>query len=802
MIRCNHACQAVPGIIVMHAFLGILIPMCIASELNIGVQLLRQPFQIRPNHGYGMVLIHATLPEADYTVESFHCNSNSTGCVDSTILDSLITEAMRKTDAEYEVMRNLVEYFRMRKLNKRAFANFIGDASKYLFGTATESDLKAVYLHMQEMFDKMTKISSEQIADHLAAVGTKLDSQFSAITHSLRADAAEIVRIDRVTKENRQAINLILRREHMAFDIKLPQLEKLEHLQNRLQQWNKGLMVLRKGRLPRQIVHHKELRLALKRLHEQVSLSDSSAGVAMDLPDILNIYDMDGCEALFLHDQLFIRLSVPLIKADTSLTIYKAVTHPVPIQSTGGYTKILLNRDYIAVNTDGTYYVELTEADLQICRRQAYFCPTINNLMSARHPSCMLSILYNHPHKTVVDLCHPRVYSGRPEQATWLINDTHIIVQTPEKLANIHCPHKPSFSVPLARSQIVRVPCGCFLSTDSMTTTPKFCVTTTNVTIAYPFNLPVYDNLKDSISADDLLQLNRPDPASNIPNLEKIINATSDPHFGANLKDVMKKVHQLASDQSWDNIMTDFDLSSWPLDWPEYTGYAVIGIWLCALTALHLHSWMRLRTLQAILLTRLPVAQARPIFPIDNKPKTGVTQLHLPLVIILTYLMLAIVLLYCLNALIQYTVRGSFKLYRNCQCLISPDHQSGQWDLFLKVSDNKCSRILFLTTIPAEGVQTLITDTPTCETAELHYALSSHLRFRWTGQLKYSVNGHVMMVTLPQEIMISNATASQLRQILSHQCTYSLVCRTGEGPYIAVRRSAKDRPFCPATNNN
>lgn len=771
-----------------------------SAHVDVGVRLQRQPFTVRPNHGYGTILIHAPLPDVNFKIDTFSCSNNTTSCVDSTKLDLLLTEAIKKASAEYLTTKELLKYFRMQKQDKRALADFVGQASKYLFGTATQSDLKLVYRHMNDLFGKMTEITSTQIADHLAVVGTKLDSQFAAVTHSLRADAAEIGRIDNVARENRKALNMILRREHIAFDVKIPQLEKLEYLQDSLRQWNEGLIMMQRGKLPRQIVHVNELRIALKQLNAKISQRDSSAGVATTLTDILNLYTLDGCEAFFMENHFFIRLPVPIIRSDTRMTVYSATSHAVPIQNSGGYTKVMIANEYLAVNDDGTYYAELTESDLQTCRRQGYYCSTINSLTSTRQANCLLSILYNHPHEEITRLCQTRAFAGKPPPASIQLNDTHVLLQSPENLAHLHCPQRPFTTIRLARSQITRIPCGCFITTNSITTTIKSCDVTNNLTISYPFNMPVYNHLKDSVPEEEILSLTEPGSGPNIPNLEKIINQTADPGFGANLNEVMNKVRTIAHNGGWENEPTD-DVIPWPLDWPTYTIYALIGAWLCVLSMLQLHAWIRFRTIQALLITKLPSVDARPLILHSTPTPATMQQLELPAVLTIgAYVALSFLGIYCISILTRAAMNYLGGLYRTCQCLTSPDDRSGRWDLFVKISDDRNSQILYLTNIPNEGTQTLITETPVCKSAELHYSLVSHLRFSWSGALRFSVNGHTMKICLPQELVISSTAAAQLRKILSHPCAYSLLLRSEDDYYFTIPRPDKDRAFCPATN--
>ena len=773
-----------------------------AIEHNIGIHLTKQPYTLRSNHGYGSILLHANI-KTEFNPPTLHkCTNQTTLCMSHKNFDIIIKDAEGEVLRDLYKLQEIIKHFEPPKYNKRGILNIIGEGSKYLFGTATQSDIKNVYSHMKQMFDTVTEITNSQITQHLVKVGKQLDSHFTVLSREMMQITTATEQLDGIVGQNRRALNMILRQQHRIFDSKLPHLEYLHKLQYRIKLYTRSLITLQKGFLPEGLIPFTQLQGAMMILRSAITTQDPSADIAMDLPNILRLYDIPTCEAFIIRHNLFIRIPIPIVRPDTELAIYQAITHPVPIQHTGGYTLVSLKSDFLAVTKDGTRFAELSKTELDSCQHHGFVCPHLISLRPADKPTCLISVLHKYPPDTIVNNCNPKVFHQKPPPLVLALNYTHTLIQSPSDSATLHCKGTASKTIKLARSQVMQIPCGCFITSAEMTTMIRGCNNNSSLSIQYPFNMPIMDKLKGIVPHDKILQLAMPNNSNNLPQLTRIINESSSTEFGADLSTVMNKVKQLAKHGSW-QIPEANAHGTWSTAWTHTIVLSAIGIWLIILTLLNIQSWLQRRAMHAYLITRLPMTNAISIFPNQQTPTTAdnVT-IHLPALLwIGIYTLLFVIVLVLTRKLMRAAMSSCQQLYRTAQCLQSPEPHSDTWQIFVKISDGINTNISYLLSIPNEGIETIFTATPICTTAELHYGLISYMRFNWSGTLQYTVNGHRMRAHLPQEISISGRAAKRLRQILSKDYSYSLLCKSpAQGAYIALPKQGTNESFCPSTS--
>ena len=754
-----------------------------------------------PNEGHSAVLFHLRIPDTSLT-ENKICHDNCSNDKYLT-LQKLLKKAEFKLERSIKDFKDILQGFHRNKHDKRGLLDVFGAAQKYLFGVATEADIKEVYSHMSKLYENFSKATTKEISEHLAKMGGQLDTRFQMISHELQMTSHDLDNINAISREHRAAINSLIKEQDLLVSETLPTLESYHQRNTELRTWIQGLFKLQQGYLPIELIHTNALQRAHQRLQDKLQSSKSRAHVLCDKEVLNTLYNIINSNGFIIKDQLFILATFPYVIPEKLMQIYSVQTYPVPVQRSHGYTRLQTKTEYIAVTTDRRYFLEISKDDFELCKSNYFHCPSINHLQFSTSATCVSAILFNYEDAEIMRLCKFQIYDGRLPRNIVRINDSAVLFQSDESFADIICVTDPPSRITLVQSQIINIPCNCYIATQKMRTTLRFCEASTNLTITYPENTPTSFWLKDEIRRHHLTHLNHPDSTHLLPNLGQAINHTaaldnSDPEFGADLEQVLIKVRKLANQQDLQLLTDKTAITNYGLDYGQIIVYSVIFLWLLTVSGIQLQGWLNMRALRGLVLVQIPgvkSAAANPLFTPPAIPETKYDLVTKDLLVIYGLGCLGILLVggFLVKILCRKIRVWKQNVYRINQGILMAPQASNKMELFLRLSDGYQFITLYLQTIPYDIQDSSVSFTPNCDTPMLEFGLQPTLRLAWEDNLRITLTGHNIAIPLREKIPISYSLITKLRNILASQPPkYNLLGRIDNGSFIALPKGTSN----------
>ena len=368
---------------------------------------------------------------------------------------------------------------------RRAILGFIGQISKSLFGTATESDVNTLTGHIANI-QKMNLLNT----DELHRIGSAFDSY-------MRTENARTANILRVSKLNTRAIELVAEDLELnaAYAINflhiygVQTLVLLSDILGKIQQEKLAIQDLLRGYLPLHFIPISTLQTALDKIRH--SLSGTSFQLAYDDPNYY-YYLQDIVYSRFEH-QLYIHIKFPLKSEDTTFDLYQIKTFPTVIDYTRNESSLIkIDNDFIGISMDTKYFIEISFEDYSLCHgNQLRRCDHIFTLRETASPSCALAIFKELP-RQVAQLC-PVNYQQTPFRSQVLpTGPSSYLVSTLDRSWILACPPSPPVHFESCSFCEITLPCRCSLRTDTLYIAPTLgnCSDMHSTAKAFALNLP------------------------------------------------------------------------------------------------------------------------------------------------------------------------------------------------------------------------------------------------------------------------------------------------------------------------
>jgi hypothetical protein len=321
-----------------------------------------------------------------------------------------VQDITTKLDDEIQNLERLLPYTQVKNPRKRrGLIDFGGQALKFLFGTATHSEVQ-----------------------DLQSIVSKYEDQSDDTIHALKAQLTLIRTVDKETRQN--TVNLleqarILRqivfeivtvnntllaaddRLEAVFEIQRnisSSMRELEftapRLQQELMQLHEGLDVTSSGRLSSVLIPLNNLSALL----QQIALKlprDVSFITSTDIDNMYVYYDVARVQAYATVNAIHLVVRIPLRGAYRIMTLYRV--EPLPTFSTLIKRPMQIEPEttYFAVTENRQYYALLKEADIQNCEHGLItICEANFPLIHKRVSSCMSALYFGHS-KVAYILC-------------------------------------------------------------------------------------------------------------------------------------------------------------------------------------------------------------------------------------------------------------------------------------------------------------------------------------------------------------------------------------------------------------
>ena len=390
----------------------------------------------------------------------------------------------------------------VRSRSKRAPLGFIGSISHFLFGTATEKEVKRISAHIQALEERNVQIgnSMASFAEDLSSFMTVSNEKLGNLQLGIEDNHDAIMSIAKGMKEVSSSLH-----HNLRFSVLMTkQLYLAMSLQEGLQEFLHGVHGLLHHTLSPYLLPYSDITNAINSIQRR--LSRASSQLQVKPMSAKEIYSMTNFLWTFKKDSIFITLKFPLVSSVSDLKLYQVYSLPVPFNESSEHTTQLLNLpEYIAFTRDSNYYAFPTKDMWHkgIINAQEHDLP----MYPVSKQSCVTSLFFDDK-KFIMESCNFRVQLNTMQPNVQHLNTGQYLMSNVSHYF-LRCPS----GVTQKRGCnfcVLAVPCLCDISTDLAYFPPRLneCVdNSSQPTSSHPVNLAVLmhffaENQLDHIDGD------------------------------------------------------------------------------------------------------------------------------------------------------------------------------------------------------------------------------------------------------------------------------------------------------------
>ena len=270
-----------------------------------------------------------------------------------------------------------------------------------------------------------------------------------------------------------------------------------------------ALQKVASGQLPNELIPSHILEDTLQQIDRQLMQKRSTFRLAIN--SLQYYYGINI--ASFGHNKtLYLQIRVPLTTAGATFQNFKIKTFQIPVPVQQGrevmkhrYSQIVPEYPYFAISMDEEYYIELDEQDLAMCKGlegSPHVCNPVKFMYSVRtRPSCGLALYTGN--STMMKYYCKKEYeeADYPRTQIQQIGSTaNLLITAVDKQFIKHCDNGVQMiSIPACELCVIKLPCGCLLrsSEGMLPAIHDECSKEYNATqdVRYPVNLLVLSRI-------------------------------------------------------------------------------------------------------------------------------------------------------------------------------------------------------------------------------------------------------------------------------------------------------------------
>ena len=747
---------------------------------NLGVLFKRMTDKMFVTANHGNLMFHIKLPNLErQTKDICHPGSNDT-CVSS---DPLLHVLWHNEETNAQLRRDLlinIQEFKNPQRIKRGLLDFVGEASSYLFGTVSQTQLKKVYGHMAEIYDfaKRTRLNNDVIQARLRTVGQHLDSEIETISKQLHQTVLFTAEFQKILAKNQHRLDLLIKAYRWSVPNMFVGLQETKALSN----WISALYTLQSHKLPRNLIPISELQSAVQALHKASNTHDEKLSVSMTISQLMQFYDTKSSVAFIIENDLYIHTRIP-ISFNRPLTIYQTIPLLIPSHVGDSYTKSNVP-DYLAVADSGEYFMELSHTDYTACVQNAFHCNNVHMLRRYSAPSCALAIFSDFGGDSIKELCDFSIVEKATEPQIARINSTSYYIAGPKHTANMVCFDSTPKEIDLKLAQIITIPCGCAILSPLFNTLANVCTQKVNFTTSFPENFAILAHLNKSLVLTDPVTAATRDKELKLrtEQINKLIEETKASNR-TKFAEELASLFQNTSDASDPDFLLYSLATSMGENWITWLVTAIIVLWATLISILTFSLWRKVRLVQFAIMSAIPAVKATP----TDVPAAIATDHIIYLAYMICGLFITAFTVWLINKLYHPICTLKSQAYRYFQRFFSPKIASETLEVFLRISNTEETAVIFLAHMNYEPGQTKILVSPDCVSATINYGMPPTVNMAWSDKLKFSLNNHPISLSLPEAIIIHIKQGILVRKILQDdQVVYSVVIKASNSAYIAI----------------
>ena len=630
---------------------------------------------------------------------------------------------------------------RANQLERRGIFNLIGSISNSLFGTATESQVKALERSVGWARNMVGKAAEERqdLFNSMSLLANRTNARMDGIMHAVNASARAVsVLVNNLRQVSKQYAHdftivhkdMVAMGNHVAIHDKLLNVLNKKAVQNllisNLDKWIKALDKILHGKLSPFLVPKEDLMIALQKLNNWCERERATVRPLVGIEFLQNYYDLSLLISAVVDDTLMVRYPIPLTDPTAHFRVYAIHKFPVPMHQKSkeqhiGYTLLRTEGDYLAISTDNSQSAILTRHDVEICKdKHAGFCKALAVTRSVNNPDCMTAIFFNMPDE-IHERCDFQAYpNAKLPSNIFALQDNQYLLSNIPSPTTVICGNEIRH-VPVGIYTVVTLPCHCHLRHDSYRTLDSFAqcpVSDSNfrVNVSHPINYPFFRaldliaELPDPVTALQTvgkMDLRLPNISKYMETIDKSIRKDEELRLPVKQLGEATKKHDVAYypdatppiQYSWSPLTVDqyclIGVGAYLIGLTVYCGY--LNYKMVAMSALVIID--KVAGVEATSIHRIVVSPP----PLEIVEKSVVPTIWLTadwgLKLIASIFILAL-LVHRIYYLIISIMGISPKIYWFWQCCVSPSDTSQYIHTFLKVaSENECA-IIYLCSIP------------------------------------------------------------------------------------------------------
>ena len=700
----------------------------------------------------------------------------------------------------------------------------ISSVSKSLFGTARHQDLVAVKRNLFNLQQNVNHSFGQIIKhqDHMESAFQLQDTRMSRAYALLQVNQKRIQKVidavrnstahmqegftkaDAANSITHTVIRLQGRLTAAMLKNVVGQVNTLQMLHEQMHIYLDSVQTLTENFLPvalipPQMLHEvlQQIDVALILKHPQFSIAIRELGFYYRHPVSVNIY----------QGKVIIGLTVPLSSTATSFQVYETHVIKVPVGTAGphsgkyAFTQVRGYSKYMALSTDGEYYLELDHYDLTHCKGDPdhRICKPLMVQVAKSRMSCSLA-LFMGDSDNARKYCELDYYEmNQPDTTILPIGKGRVILASTARDWTLACSKKSPVYVQQCHFCIVTLNCSCALRSKDylIPASLENCQDTTSTKIIeYPANILAMQQLFENFKPINVSLSNptRPTPTYDWPvlNIQETDSSQVAQIDESRAMD-LKKILSLAKSNkqiylSKSDLPTHADTTAQHIiSSPRGDIYALM--WICfniATAATVGYVFLKTRHI-ATIITALTASHGTSALPITNGHRMSPqahdpSSLSLPFTLMYSVFILSVSLTLC--HLMRIATRNLARWATERHLIPIPDDQpeshKAQSKLYLSVRSGPLEINTFVATIPITAEFCRVTKPLRCikiKDVSFHCGLPQ-IRVKWNGVgIQDTTLGYTY--ELPSELTPPFNRKQALLQLLAQEPHFTLIVGSG-----------------------
>lgn len=709
---------------------------------------------------------------------------------------SLVNEAKYQNNAIRALLTNPITPTVAKRLTKRAPLGIIGSWSRSLFGTASLSDVRRVYAHVQQLESyvqshnldlssleqKLTtffNLTSSRISGH----ETLISNNFNTLKNVVQSLSDTQVHVHDIDSDLIQLSLRISQTFNITMDFLGNYLANIQALQIFLTEQQKflnGIEQLLNGRLTHTMVHPRQLQQALSKVRRSLKTSQPTFQLLHN--EMSWYYNHHLTMFVYTETNLFIFLSLPIANQISQFDFYSITTFPIPFQTNNntdpGYTIINTEISTFAIDPSRQVFIELNSKQLESCSSNRLVqCPTPFFRYQRPSLTCIAALFLDKSDK-IISLCEFTVYAHQhPAPQIFPIGPSEYLLTTSVSPFQTICDGTELQTYSQCRFCYIRIPCNCILLMDDRQFSPNLydCDTDLTVTMTlHTVNLALLRHFDLPANIFSSSSLTNKSITLSIPNITKSIETFSDltqkdHHIGF---DLAKLVNAMANEHpALYTPPSSEDTTLISLPWDDTESSRLIWLIVCS-ASIALNVFITLFLLYKFnriigIVSALQTTRANPIPHILITHSSVSTTTSPPLTVTTSgfsyfnsFLALFIILIVIYSLVKLRSCRFSIGLC--CPAIFASYHSLcglpqyvHNLRLVLQLHHKGCRCILYLASLPHAPNLLSYTVSPLLTSITVaRKGCSTYLCLTWAGPLQIFVNGVSREFHLPTELPV------------------------------------------------